>query len=53
MDAAKSLEILGGMIPSTYSFVLQELMETHGGRSLPPVLLDVPSKFEHVIPQTF
>uniref|UniRef100_A0A8B9MAD1 PDZ domain-containing protein n=1 Tax=Accipiter nisus TaxID=211598 RepID=A0A8B9MAD1_9AVES len=37
----------------TYSFALQERLETHGGRSLSPACLDVPSKFEHVIPQTF
>lgn len=53
MDAAKSLEILWGMTPSTYSFALQERVETHGGRSLSPACLDVPSKFEHVILQTF
>lgn len=50
MDAAKNLEILWGMTPSTYLFALQECVETHWGRSLPPACLGVPSKFEHVIP---
>lgn len=53
MGAAKSLEILWGMTPSTYSFALQECVEAHWGRCLPPAHLGVPSKFEHVIPQTF
>lgn len=53
MAAMKSSEILWGMAPSTYPFALQECVEMRGGRSLPPTRLDTPSKFAHVLLQTF